>query len=296
MYKKNIYNILYINIKKFLILLYPITPNISIFILKKLFLYKKKIKFPLVRKKYINNNIETKMYIIRKICSIILSIRKKNKLKVRLPLLFVNIFLNKNILLKNKLEIINIIKKETNIKNIFFLKNDKYINIKYKIVPNYKILGPKYKKNIIHIKKIINNMSNKNIKYLFNNNFIKIYYNKKKYIIFKKEIKFLLINEINTIIYNNSKKNILIKIFLNLNIVYFLIKELFIKDFINLIQNFRKKNNYNIIRKINIKIITNSYILTIIKEKKMFLKQELGINNIHYIYNNLLKKLYINIY
>lgn len=295
-YKKNIYNILYINIKKFLILLYPITPNISIFILKKLFLYKKKIKFPLVRKKYINNNIETKMYIIRKICSIILSIRKKNKLKVRLPLLFVNIFLNKNILLKNKLEIINIIKKETNIKNIFFLKNDKYINIKYKIVPNYKILGPKYKKNIIHIKKIINNMSNKNIKYLFNNNFIKIYYNKKKYIIFKKEIKFLLINEINTIIYNNSKKNILIKIFLNLNIVYFLIKELFIKDFINLIQNFRKKNNYNIIRKINIKIITNSYILTIIKEKKMFLKQELGINNIHYIYNNLLKKLYINIY
>ncbi|XBT18590.1 MAG: DUF5915 domain-containing protein [Candidatus Shikimatogenerans sp. Tder] len=296
MYKKNIYNILYLNIKIFLKLLYPITPYISVYILKLLF-YNKQILYPIYKKKYINNTIEKIMYIIRKICSIIFSIRKKNKLKVRLPLLSVNIFIKiKNKNLKNKYykNIKKIIKKETNIKKIFFLTEDKYYIFKYKILPNYRILGPKYKKKIINILDIINKLTQKNIIYLYNNKNIKIYYNNKKYIIYKKEVKFILLNDNNIYTYINKKKKIYIKILLNLILNIKLIKEAFIKDFINKIQKFRKINNFNIIKKIIIYIICNLFIKKIIKSFFLLLKKELLIIKIIYIINY--KKKFIKIY
>ncbi|WXB47392.1 MAG: isoleucine--tRNA ligase [Candidatus Shikimatogenerans sp. Tmey] len=295
-YKKNIYNILYINIKIFLKLLYPISPYISTYILKLLF-YNKKIIYPNIKKKFINNNIEKIMYIIRKICAIILAIRKKNKLKVRLPLSLANILIKKNNkFLKKKYikHIIDIIRKETNIKKIFLLKKDKYFIFKYKILPNYKILGPKYKKNIISILNIINKFTYKDILYLYKNKNIKICYKNKIYIIYKKEIKFILLNNNNINIYINKKKNIEIKIFLQLKLNFSLIKESFIKDFINKIQKFRKNNKFNIIKRINIYMFCNKFIKNIIKKFFLLLKKELLIYNINYIiYKSELVKIYI---
>ncbi|XBT18350.1 MAG: isoleucine--tRNA ligase [Candidatus Shikimatogenerans sp. Tduv] len=283
-YKKNIYNILYLNIKIFLKVLYPICPYISLYILK-LLNYNKNIIFPYVREKFINNNIEKIMYITKKICSIILSIRKKNKLKVRLPLSKVYIYIKNKIKKKYIKDINNIIKRETNIKKIYFVKEKKII-LKYKVVPNYKILGPKYKKNIINIINIIKKMSIKDINFLNKNKYFKIFYKKKKYVIYKKEIKFILLNDKYINIYKNKKKKIIIKILLNIIITSLLLIELFIKDFINKVQKIRKYYNFNIIKKINIYIFCNIFIKNIIIKYLFFLKNELLIYNI-YIYNNI---------
>ncbi|XBT18671.1 MAG: isoleucine--tRNA ligase [Candidatus Shikimatogenerans sp. Tcar] len=296
-YKNNIYNILYLNIKIFLKLLYPITPYISLYILK-LLSYNKKILFPNFKKIYINNNIEKIMYIIRKICSIIFFIRKKNNLRVKLPLLSTNIFIkinNKFLIDKYKKHIINIIKKETNIKKIFLLKNKKKIIFKYKILPNYRLLGPKYKKNILNVINIINNLNQKDILYLLNNKYKKIYYKKKIYTLLKQEVKFILLNNNNIYIYKNIKKNISIKIFLNIILKCFLLKEAFIKDLINKIQRFRKNNNFNIIKKIIIYIYCNLYIKKIINYFFLLLKKELLIINIIFNINNINNKI-IKIY
>ena len=100
-------------------------------------------KFPVSEGKLIDSKLEKKINQIRSICSLALSIRKKEKLKVRQPL-------NKIIIpVKDKYEKQDIenakaqIISEINVKSIEFLDNKDSLLIK-ELKPNFKVLGPKY--------------------------------------------------------------------------------------------------------------------------------------------------------
>lgn len=220
----------------------------------------------------------------------IFSLRKKNNLKIRLPLKSVNILLkiNNNFFsfIKEK-NIKYIIKKETNIKNVFFLKKNNKI-FKKKILPNYKYLGPKYKNNINNILNIIKTFSKKEIKKLIKKKKIIKYFKKRKYFFLKKEFKFILINYKNNV-YKHIiflKNNYCMNIYLCLNIKINskLKEEGYVRDLIQKIQNIRKLNNILIINKINLmiyckpkqKIIIIKYLKYLSKEvllKKIFFKK-----------------------
>ncbi|WGH26159.1 MAG: isoleucine--tRNA ligase [Candidatus Shikimatogenerans bostrichidophilus] len=300
--KISAYQTLYICIINILKISYPIAPFFMDYIYnklnyinnnkkKKFILYK---KFPIYKKKYINNNIENNMLLLKKYSNIILSLRKKKNIKVRQPLL--NVYILKNNLNKNLLinkELLILLKNEVNIKNINFINIKKIkMYIKKIIDLNYKILGPKYKKNIYKILKFFNKNKNNNklIEKLEKNKYIYITLNKKK-------IKILL-NELFIIYKNKKKKSIMYNknnniIILDTKITKKLKNECFIRDFIREIQILRKVNKYKLIDKIKICIyINNKNIYNIINNNKnKICKETLSINI--FFYKKKKKKNYI---
>ncbi|WGH27184.1 MAG: isoleucine--tRNA ligase [Candidatus Shikimatogenerans bostrichidophilus] len=279
--KISAYQTLYKCIINVLKISYPISPFFMEYLFIKLSYINKKNKniilkkFPKYNKKYINNIIENNMLFIRKYCSIILSLRKKKKIKVKQPLQSVNILINnKNKKIFKNINNIKLLKKEVNIKKINFIKYKKlkkYINKEIKL--NYKILGPKYKNKIKYIENFFKKIKNKSISKL----------EKKKYINIKK-IKINL-NEV-FIIYKVIKKNNIMYsknntiIILNTKINNILKEEYLVRYFINKIQRLRKKKNYKLIDKINIFLYKKNNIYKILINNKIKICKETLTNNI----------------
>ena len=98
--------------------------------------------FPISNSELIDLELQKKIRKAQIICSLILSLRKKEKIKVRQPLSKVMIpysNLNEKIEIE---EISNLIKSEVNVKEIELISSSSKILVK-KVKPNFKTLGPK---------------------------------------------------------------------------------------------------------------------------------------------------------
>ena len=122
-------------------------------------------KFPDSFSDIIDNNLENKINQVRNICSLALSIRKKEKIKVRQPL-------NKIIIpVKSEIEKSEIedaksqVLSEINVKSIEFLDDKNSLLVK-ELKPNFKLLGPKYGKIINDLAKKIKSLTNSEIEKL----------------------------------------------------------------------------------------------------------------------------------
>ena len=184
----------------------------------------------------IDKELEYNMNLVKDIVSVVHSIRKNNKIKVRQPLSKFSIFSTTDI--DNILNFKDIILSETNVKNIEIL-NDSTTLFKYKIKPNFKILGKKYGNKMKDIADKINNFTDENIDYLLKN----------------KEIKLdngIILKEDEYILETISKENICVEKFDNIIIALDTVldddlkQEGIARDFINIIQNYRKNNDFNI--------------------------------------------------
>jgi isoleucyl-tRNA synthetase len=98
------------------------------------------------------------MDIAQKVCSMILGLRRKEKLKVRQPLARIIVpVLNENF--RKQFEAVeSIILTEVNVKKVDYLSDSEGV-IKKKIKANFKMLGPKYGKLMKSVSVLIGNMS-----------------------------------------------------------------------------------------------------------------------------------------
>ena len=111
-------------------------------------------EFPAVDESLIDTDLEEKMAIAQKASSMILGLRRKEKLKVRQPLSKIMVpVLNDHF--KAQFEAVeNIILSEVNVKEVEYLTDTAGI-IKKKIKPNFKTLGPKYGKMMKQIASVL---------------------------------------------------------------------------------------------------------------------------------------------
>jgi len=101
--------------------------------------------FPIVDETLIDKDLEEKMEMAQRITSIVLSLRKKNNIRVRQPLNKIMIpVLNEHFKTVVK-AVEQLILSEVNVKEMEYLTEDSGILVK-KIKPNFKSLGPKYGK------------------------------------------------------------------------------------------------------------------------------------------------------
>ncbi|MGB0522970.1 MAG: isoleucine--tRNA ligase [Flammeovirgaceae bacterium] len=111
--------------------------------------------FPVPNEDYINKELETKMHLAQTASSLVHSIRRKEKIKVRQPLTRILVpALNEET--TNHLKAVeDIIKSEVNIKAVEFIDNTSGILVK-KIKPNFRKLGQQYGKMMKGISQVIN--------------------------------------------------------------------------------------------------------------------------------------------
>ena len=229
--------------------------------------------FPDYDLQLVDNNLENKIRLSQKICSLALSLRKKEKIKVRQPLPKILIpFKNQDE--KNSLiEISEFIKSEINVKEIELISDSSEILVK-KAKPNFKLLGPKYGKDIQEIVQLVNSLKMDEINALENGKNLNIEGNNRKYVLNSEDVE-IYYEDIEGWLVASEGGN---TIALDTNIDEFLKNEGISREIVNKIQNLRKESNFNVSDKIIIEMERNNLI-----EKAIFA-------NIEYVKNETLAK------
>ena len=100
--------------------------------------------FPAYHAEMVDKDLEERMQLAQKICSLVLSLRKKQNLKVRQPLQKIMLPALDEHFKKQVESVQNLIMSEVNVKEVAFITDSKFLSKKIK--PNFKALGPKYGK------------------------------------------------------------------------------------------------------------------------------------------------------
>jgi isoleucyl-tRNA synthetase len=118
--------------------------------------------FPEVQKAWIDENLEGQMDIAQQVSSLVLSLRKKEKIKVRQPLQKIMIPILDPTFKSRITHVSDLILAEVNVKEMELLENTEGILVK-RIKPNFKTIGPKYGKQMKAIANLVATWSQEDI-------------------------------------------------------------------------------------------------------------------------------------
>ena len=118
--------------------------------------------YPESKTQYIDKALESKMEKAQNISSLVLSLRKKEMIKVRQPLQKILIPTLSEAEKAEILAVANLIKHEVNVKEIEFIDDASGILVK-QIKPNFRALGPKFGKQMKDIAAVINGFTQQDI-------------------------------------------------------------------------------------------------------------------------------------
>ena len=228
--------------------------------------------FPIYNSKNIDEELESQMQIAQRISSSILSLRKKEGIRVRQPLNTVLLTSSNSKIKQNILAATEIILKETNLKNLEIINEGSSI-VSKKAKPNYKKLGPKYGKKINAICEEINNLNSAQIKTLEENNKIKL-----------SSGLIVLLDDVDVISENiagySVSSNDLYSVALDINISKTLKDEGLSRELVNRIQNLRKNKNFLVTDKICVNIEKNDDLESAIKNNLTYICNETLTDNL----------------
>ncbi len=197
---------------------------------------------------WIDKDLEESMDLAQRICSLVHSIRKTNRIKVRQPLSKVLIPVLSEKTRHQISSVEDLIKTEVNIKAIEYLDDASGVLSK-KVKPNFKALGPKFGKDMKVVANGIQEMTAADLAKLEAEN---------TYQIPTTEL-FVSLDDIEILTedlpgYLSAKDNE-ITVALDITITPELKQEGIARDFVNRIQNLRKDSGFEVTDKISIKLL-----------------------------------------
>jgi isoleucyl-tRNA synthetase len=226
-------------------------------------------KFPVAVENYVNKMLESKMQKAQTISSLVLSLRKKEMIKVRQPLQKVMIpVLDEN----QRLEIeavSDLIKAEVNVKEILLLDDASGVLVK-QIKPNFKALGPRFGKDIGLIFNGIKGFSAEKIKQLESNGTIDVIIGGKSITLTREDVE-ISSQDIEGWLVANSNG---ITVALDIVISPELKKEGIARELINRIQNIRKDSGFEVTDKIKVHLQKSDILKEAIEPNVEYIKSE----------------------
>lgn len=238
--------------------------------------------FPKADKSLIEESLEERMKLAQDISSLILSLRKKVNIKVRQPLQKVIIPSTGNGFEQNIRLVQNIIKSETNIKEVELLPaNNNFIKKKAKA--NYKTLGKRLGAKMKWAAAEIQSLDDEQIDKIAEGNFLM----NPDFIAKKEEAVYLSPEDIEVSTNEIPGFEIAVKgnltVALDLVLTTQLKDEGFAREFINRIQNIRKENNYELTDKILLIVEDKERIKDIVTEFNEYICAEILADKIEFL-------------
>ena len=275
--KVSAYQTLYeclLNVSK---LISPIAPFYSEHIFQSLNIVTNKEKFesvhissfPLSFPDQIDTKLENKINQIRNICSLALSIRKKEKIKVRQPLKKIIIPVKNDAEKKEIIDAKSQIISEINVKSIEFL-NDKNSLLVKELKPNFKLLGPKYGKIINDVAKEIKALTNSDIEKLENTGKLTLSIGKNEASITLDDVEVNYKDIEGLSVASGGGQTIA----LDLNLNDDLVNEGIAREIVNRVQNIRKNKGLEVTDKIEINIKSSAKLENAINSNLNYVKGE----------------------
>ena len=206
-------------------------------------------EFPKADSSLIDKSLEERMDIAQKVSSMILGLRRKEKLKVRQPLAKIMVpVLNAHF--REQFEAVrDIILTEVNVKEVEYIDDTAGI-IKKKIKPNFKTLGPKYGKIMKQIAGAINQMTQDDIARFEKENAYELAVGNESVHLGLEDVEILSEDIPGWLVASEGG----LTVALDIEVSTELRQEGIAREFINRIQNLRKESDFEVTDKINLQI------------------------------------------
>ena len=225
--------------------------------------------FPQCVEKYVDKSLESKMEKAQTISSLVLSLRKKEMIKVRQPLQKIMIPILEESQRAEIEAVSDLIKAEVNVKEIVLLDDASGILVK-QIKPNFKTLGPRFGKDMGLIAKEIQGFSSDQINKFERDGEISIIIQEKSIILTLQEVE-ISSQDIEGWLVANSNG---ITVALDISISEELHQEGIARELVNRIQNIRKDSGFEVTDKIKVQIQRNGDLETAVLNNEDYIKSE----------------------
>ena len=225
--------------------------------------------FPISETDQIDFELQKKIRKAQIICSLILSLRKKEKIKVRQPLSKVMIPFSSSDEKSEIEQISELIKSEVNVKEIELISNSSGILVK-KVKPNFKSLGPKLGKLLSSVVKKINTFNDNEINKIEKGESISVTIDNNNIVLDPHDLEVVSQDIQGWLV--ASENNITVALDVKLNEE--LINEGIARELVNRIQNHRKEIGLLVTDKIILKIQQDIIIEKAIFENRDYIMSE----------------------
>jgi isoleucyl-tRNA synthetase len=237
-------------------------------------------KFPQSNTSNIDKNLEERMEMAQKISSMILSIRKKENLRVRQPLSRIQIpVLDKE--MQNKITAVqDLILSEVNVKQIEFV-DETQTQIVKNLKLNFKTLGKKCGKHMKAVQAFAQANGNQMISGIEKTGKFEITIENEIILLETEDVEIIPVDIPGWKVSNHGA----ITVALDINLNEALINEGIARELVNRIQNIRKEKGFEVTDKINVEIQRNNQIETAIKNNLDYICNETLINTLVFVEN-----------
>ncbi|HEX8577177.1 MAG TPA: isoleucine--tRNA ligase [Flavobacterium sp.] len=226
-------------------------------------------KFPEFIESFVDKSLESKMQKAQTISSLVLSLRKKEMIKVRQPLqkIMIPILDERQ---RTEIEAIaDLVKAEVNVKEIMLLDDASGILVK-QIKPNFKALGPRFGKDLNLVSKEIQNFSQEQIAHLDREGSIIITIAGKSITLTLEDVE-IASQDIEGWLVANANG---ITVALDITISETLRNEGIARELVNRIQNIRKDSGFDVTDKIKVQLQKNGILEQAITKNETYIKSE----------------------
>jgi len=267
-------------------LMAPIAPFFSDFLFQNLNEVSQKDKvssvhladFPAVNEQVVDKDLEERMEIAQIVSSMVRSLRKKEKIKVRQPLGKIIVPVLDDTLQSKVEKVESYILDEINVKEIEYLSDTSGI-ISKTIKPNFKTLGPKYGKHMKAISAVVSSFGQEEI----------VQIEKKKSYTIEVNGESLLLDENDFEINSDDIEGWLVAsnkgltVALDIHIDADLAAEGNAREFVNRIQNLRKDSKFEVTDRILIKMINTEEFKSALEKYKNYICAEILADDIEIV-------------
>ncbi|WP_091467503.1 isoleucine--tRNA ligase [Flavobacterium urocaniciphilum] len=234
--------------------------------------------FPVSVENFVDKSLESRMQKAQTISSLVLSLRKKEMIKVRQPLQRVMIPVLDEVFKSEILAVADLIKAEVNVKEIELLDDASGVLVK-QIKPNFKALGPRFGKDMGLIAKEIQQFSQEQINELDKAGEITIVSSEKSITLTIEDVEISSQDIPGWLVANSNG----ITVALDITISEELRKEGIARELVNRIQNIRKDSGFEVTDKITVQIQNNEIIEQAVIANESYIKSETLTNELVFV-------------
>ncbi len=225
--------------------------------------------FPEAQTYLIDQELEHKMQMAQTISSLALSLRKKEMIKVRQPLKRIMIPVLDPTIKAQISEVANLIKSEVNVKTIEFIDDTSGILIK-EMKPNFKVLGPRFGKDMKLAVQAINQLDASAITEIETKGQLEISINGTSEVITKAEVEISSQDIEGWLVASANGLTVALDVSLNDALRY----EGMARELVNRIQNIRKDSGFEVTDKIKIEIKESAELKLAVDANNAYIKKE----------------------
>ena len=234
--------------------------------------------FPSPDRSLINKDLERKMGQAQTISSLVLSLRAKEKIKVRQPLQKIMIPVNSPAQREEILAISDLVKHEVNVKEVELLEDASDILVK-QIKPNFKVLGPRFGKDMKLIANSIQKLQANDIKQIEEKGVLDIEINGKSIRLQLDDVEITSQDIEGWLVANQGAMTVA----LDVTISEPLRAEGIARELVNRIQNLRKDSGFEVTDRIEVFLQADENIENAIKLNLEYIKLETLTDELHLV-------------